>query len=122
MCGILRSYLGTLTENGGGDVRLVHGSIPMFYVPEKDRIPFYSIANVLLHYGVSDELGLPLLFSGLAKESDWILLNRTRGGLDELESDSATTFLYPFDLHSIHGNGRLGDTFCQKYLLNLLSV
>jgi len=54
----------TLGGNLGRDVRLFHSSTPVFYVPAQATRSLYSIANVLLHYGVMDELALPLLFRG----------------------------------------------------------
>jgi hypothetical protein len=62
LCSTLRSYISTLGQNLGGEVELDYDTIPLYYLPTCATKSFYSVANVLLHFGVMDELALPLLF------------------------------------------------------------
>ncbi len=69
----------------------------MYYLPSWATKSFYSVANVLLHFGVMDELALPLLFRGLAPEGDWVNLRRSAAlkVLSEWEEDKTASTVSP---------------------------
>ncbi|CAL8127152.1 unnamed protein product [Orchesella dallaii] len=146
LCSILRAYVNKLLLNLGTDIHLYHDTIPMYYLPSSATKPFYSVANVLLHHGVMDELALPLLFRGLAPESDWIKLVRSPS-LDLSASDPATAgsghtqsqfvagedissqvlnsksqYLHPFHLHKVYSDHDLRKQFCKHYLLRIFEM
>lgn len=150
LCFILRSYVNTLLFNLGTDIHLYHDTIPMYYLPSSTTKPFYSVANVLLHHGVMDELALPLLFRGLAPESDWIQLERS-ASLDSslrhtpttsssgdsinqpknansnsdaamLSSHTKSHYLHPLHLHKVYSDQRVRKEFCKNYLLRVFQM
>ena len=138
LCSTLRDYINLLGLNIGRDIRIFHDTIPMYYLPSWTTKPFYSVANVLLHYGVMDELALPLLFRGLALESDWVHLNRTQGDIltepkggestvsedstKSLHSVSDTQYIHPFSLHKVYTDTAARQAFCSDYLLRDLQL
>lgn len=145
LCFILRSYVNELLQNLGTDIHLYHDTIPMYYLPSSTTKPFYSVANVLLHHGVMDELALPLLFRGLAPESDWIKLGRSAslnplsqsmstagaGGDSHTNNNNEETtlslptksqYLHPFHLHKVYSDQSIRKDFCKNYLLRILQM
>jgi len=151
LCSILRAYVNKLLLNLGTDIHLYHDTIPMYYLPSSATKPFYSVANVLLHHGVMDELALPLLFRGLAPESDWIKLVRSPSlDLSSTEPSSSSTagsgqsqsqsgareeqvvsstflkskshYLHPFPLHKVYSDHELRKQFCKHYLLRIFEM
>jgi len=112
LCSILRSYIKTISADAG----LYHyDAIPMYYLPSWTTRPFYSVANVLLHFGVMDELALPLLFRGLQYQSDWPVLEK--GPVGNFKQGN---FLHPFNLHKIFSDPQVATSFCYDFLLPLL--
>jgi hypothetical protein len=134
LCSTLRLYINLLGTNLGRDIRLFHDTVPMYYLPSWTTKSFYSVANVLLHYGVMDELALPILFRGLADESDWTNLNRNSDLLAQTPSpvpsgDSSKEtlvseghYLHPFNLHKVYSDPIVRHEFCSRYLLRVLQM
>ena len=125
LCSTFRDYVNVLGSNIGRDIRLFHDSIPMYYLPTSASKTFYSVANVLLHYGVMDELALPIVFRGLAPESEWIHLNKTSdlADLDKTnQADSSNHYIFPFSLHKVYSDPIVRRHFCSKYLLKVLQL
>jgi hypothetical protein len=96
----------------------------MYYLPTSAIKTFYSVANVLLHYGVMDELALPLVFRGLAPESEWVHLNKTSefGELEQQNKNDSSPnhYLFPFSLHKVYSDPEVKRDFCSKYLFKTL--
>lgn len=145
LCFILRSYVNKLLLNLGTDIHLYHDTIPMYYLPSSATKPFYSVANVLLHHGVMDELALPLLFRGLAPEKDWIKLARsplldpesqpisTAGTSGDMQTrndannasvipNAKSQYLHPFHLHKVYSDQSVRKDFCKNYLLRIFQM
>jgi hypothetical protein len=144
LCSTLRNYVSTLGQNLGEEIELDHDTIPMYYLPSWVTKPFYSVANVLLHFGVMDELALPLLFKGLATDSDWVQLSRAPGlavtvkdtlssiAQDMSRASSAEVsgssspedaqYLHPFNLHKVYSDKEKRELFCSNYLLKVFQM
>lgn len=124
-------------------MELDYDNIPMYYLPSWATKSFYSVANVLLHFGVMDELALPILFRGLATENEWVNLRRSaalkvisdvdenRSNLNQKTSsgeelsDSSTGaahYFHPFNLHKVYSDMDKRRLFCSNFLLKVLQM
>jgi len=140
ICSTLRHYVTVLGQNLGEEIELDHDTIPMYYLPAWTTKPFYSVANVLLHFKVMDELALPLLFKGLAVESDWTELTRSPSlrvsskDTPLMTEDSSfesrevssnpqdAQYLHPFNLNKVNSYAEKRDLFCSNYLLKVFQM
>jgi len=85
----------------------------------------------MLQHGVTDEIAIPLILTGLSPLQDWLKLDKTYfGGLKESASDDIPSkyplfnpeaaILYPADLVQMSTDPKMQKVFCLKYLLRLL--
>lgn len=130
-CKVSSEFLYQLSENTGKDFRLVYDKVPMYYIPKRDQLKFYLLSNLMLQHGVTDEIAIPLILSGLGPERDWVQLEKSHfGGLKGRNGESTSTkyplfnsgaaVLYPIDLNTVTTDPKLQKVFCLKYLLRLL--
>lgn len=136
-CKVSSEFLYQLSENIGKEFRLIYDKVPMYYIPKKDQLKFYLLSNLMLQHGVTDEIAIPLILSGLDPEDEWVKLEKSFfGGLkgggrngDAASSiskyplfNSAAAVLYPTDLNSLTTDSKLQKIFCLKYLLRVLQL
>jgi len=79
----------------------------------------------MLQHGVTDEIAIPLILTGLSPLEDWLKLDKTYfGGLKESAKyplfNPAAAILYPADLVQMSTDPKMQKVFCLKYLLRLL--
>lgn len=74
LCASLSAFIFTMGQNLGSAIKLDYKTIPMYYLLSWATKSFYSVANLLLLFGVI-ELVLPVLSSGLATEIVWWALS-----------------------------------------------
>lgn len=122
-------FLYQLSENSGGELRLTYDKVPMYFIPKKDQLKFYLLSNLMLQHGVTDEIAIPLILSGLSPEREWLKLDRSTFGAGPGKQaaagryplfDSAAAVLYPADLNTIVADPKIQKIFCLKYLLRIL--
>lgn len=130
-CRVSSEFLYQLSENVGKDFRLIYDKVPMYYIPKKDQLKFYLLSNLMLQHGVTDEIAIPLILSGLGPEEEWVKLEKSYfGGLKSRNGDSskypffnsAAAVLFPTDLNTLTTDPKLQKTFCLKYLLKTLQL
>ena len=135
-CKVSSEFLYQLSENLGKEFRLIYDKVPMYYIPKKDQLKFYLLSNLMLQHGVTDEIAIPLILSGLDPEDEWVKLEKSFfGGLkggrngDATVStskyplfNSAAAVLYPTDLNTLTTDAKLQKIFCLKYLLRVLQL
>jgi hypothetical protein len=134
-CKVSSEYLYQLSENMGKEFQLIYDKVPMYYIPKKDQLKFYLLSNLMLQHGVTDEIAIPLILSGLDPEDEWVKLEKSFfGGLkgggrngDASTSkyplfNSAAAVLYPTDLNTLTTDAKLQKIFCLKYLLRVLQL
>ncbi|KAI9550520.1 hypothetical protein GHT06_005840 [Daphnia sinensis] len=132
-CKVSSEFLYQLSENIGKEFQLVYDKVPLYYIPKKDQLKFYLLSNLMLQHGVTDEIAIPLILSGLDPENDWVKLEKSYfGGLKGRNSDTsaskyplfntAAAVLYPTDLNTVTTDPKLQKIFCLKYLLRVLQL
>ena len=133
-CKVSSEFLYQLSDNVGKDFRLIYDKVPMYYIPKKDQLKFYLLSNLMLQHGVTDEIAIPLILSGLGPENEWVKLEKSHfGGLKGRNGEpvasnryplfnSAAAVLYPTDLNAVTTDPKLQKIFCLKYLLRLLQL
>jgi len=128
-CKVSADFLYQLSANTGKDLRLIYDDIPMYFVPKKDQLKFYLLSNLMLQHGVSDEIAIPLIASGLSAEEDWIKLGKSYFGALKDSNNEPTKYplfdpyaavLHPADLTVIRTDAQIQKIFCLKYLLRIL--
>ena len=96
----------------------------MYYIPKKDQLKFYLLSNLMLQHGVTDEIAIPLILSGLGPENEWVKLEKSHlGGLKGRNGkpvassryplfNRAAALLYPMDLNAVTTDPKLQKIFC----------
>lgn len=132
-CKVSSEFLYQLSENIGKEFQLVYDKVPLYYIPKKDQLKFYLLSNLMLQHGVTDEIAIPLILSGLGPENEWVKLEKSYfGGVKGRTSDASTSkyplfntaaaVLYPTDLNTVTTDPKLQKIFCLKYLLRVLQL
>lgn len=132
-CKVSSEFLYQLSENIGKEFQLVYDKVPLYYIPKKDQLKFYLLSNLMLQHGVTDEIAIPLILSGLDPEDEWVKLEKSSfGGVKGRNSDTsvskyplfntAAAVLYPTDLNTVTTDPKLQKIFCLKYLLRVLQL
>lgn len=131
-CKVSSEFLYQLSENSGKEFRLTYDNVPMYFIPKQDQLKFYLLSNLMLQHGVTDEIAVPLILSGLSSEQDRITLEKSFFG--DVRASSATgeftpskyplfnsdaAVLYPVDLNSVISDSKIQKIFCLKYLLRI---
>jgi len=127
-CKVSSEFLYQLSENSGSEFHLTYDKVPMYFIPKKDQLKFYLLSNLMLQHGVTDEIAIPLILSGLSSVQDWVLLDKSFFGDssgDLLQSkyplfNSEAAVLYPADMNTIVSDLKIQKIFCLKYLLRIL--
>lgn len=136
-CKVSSEFLYQLTENSGKEFQLTYDKVPMFFIPKKDQLKFYLLSNLMLQNGVTDEIAIPLILSGLSSDQEWVKLEKSYFGdsrattitssTGEVSSsnkyplfNSSAAVLYPADLNTIVSDPKIQKIFCLKYLLRIL--
>jgi len=131
LCASLRHFFGTIQQLYQTDSGFLpsYNHYPVYYVPLSQQKAFYLLANVFLQFGVPDQVAVPLVLRGLARDRVH-QLKRTYFGSDTpavVEPsyplfDESANYLFPVYLQrDLHGDKRLRTIFCLKYLYNILS-
>lgn len=125
-CRVSLEFLNQLTENNGEEFRLVYDQVPLYYIPKKDQLKFYLLSNLMLQHGVTDEIAVPLILSGLSSEKEWVPLPKSTfthsKSLDMASFNEDATVLHPVDLQTITADPRYKKVFCLKYMLRVLQL
>lgn len=131
-CKVSSEFLYQLSENIGKEFRLIYDQVPMYYIPKRDQLKFYLLSNLMLQHGVTDEIAIPLMLSGLDPEDEWIKLDKSYFGEMKGRNGEATApnkyplfnsesaVLFPVDLNAVTTDPKFQKVFCLKYLLRLL--
>ena len=132
-CKVSSEFLYQLSENSGKDFQLTYDKVPMYFIPKKDQLKFYLLSNLMLQNGVTDEIAIPLILSGLSSEQEWVKLDKSFFGDSRTELttgettpskyplfNSSAAVLYPADLNTIVSDPKIQKIFCLKYLLRIL--
>lgn len=132
-CKVSSQFLSQLTDNMGDELQLIYDKVPMYFIPTKDQLKFYLLSNLMLQNGVTDEIAIPLILSGLRSQDEWLKLDKSyfgalRTSADQLVANryplfnSAAAVLYPTDLNTIMTDSKVQKVFCLKYLLRVLQL
>jgi len=129
-CKVSSDFLYQLSENTGKSLRLIYDDIPMYFIPQKDQLKFYLLSNLMLQHGVTDEIAIPLIVTGLSAEEDWLKLGKSHFGALKTNDanvpakypvfDPYAVVLHPADLNTIRTDPKIHKIFCLKYLLRIL--
>ena len=128
-CKVSSEFLYQLSENNGKQLRLIYDKVPLYFIPKRDQLKFYLLSNLMHQHGVTDEIAVPLMLTGLSSEHDWVKLHKSHFGGHRAESSAANKYplfdstahvLYPADLNALVADSKLNKVFCLKYLLRLL--
>jgi len=124
-CKVSSDFLYQLSENTGKSLRLIYDDIPMYFIPRKDQLKFYLLSNLMLQHGVTDEIAIPLIATGLSAGDDWLKLGKSHFGAIKTNDasplfDPYAVVLHPADLNTIRTDARVHKIFCLKYLLRIL--